>query len=295
MLYPYDNTKVTVELRELIENGIDIWNFEYPSYYEGEKKTEFEKKVIDHYLFRQIGQETPARFMHYFRTRIKEIMPYYIQLYKSAELMNDPSIKPLDNYSMVEEYEETSETSGTSTGMTVHESDSESLVSNSGEVTEIGLEKDTESLNSKTSKENTSSEVKTSEKSMLTSDTPQSNIIRPSDADHYLTGAARDYNDESASAEASESINIEDTKSNTKDVDKTVTNLDNTSSESSSAGSSETTSEGSTTGTTTHRLTRSGNIGVTTYAQMLEGYRQTFLNIDMMIIKELNDLFLGVY
>ena len=77
----YENTKVTLELREIIESGINIWDFDYPSYYQGDKKAEFEMKVIDHYYFRQIGQETVGRFLHYFRSKIREIMPLYIQRY----------------------------------------------------------------------------------------------------------------------------------------------------------------------------------------------------------------------
>ena len=79
---PYSNTKVTLELRDVLasldENGqpFKLWDFDYPSYYKDELKTAFEQKVIDHYLFHQIGVETIARFKHNFKTRIREIMPY---------------------------------------------------------------------------------------------------------------------------------------------------------------------------------------------------------------------------
>lgn len=117
----WNNTGVTVELRELVESGINIWDFDYPSYYRGEEKEAFEKKVIDHYYFRQIGQETPARWLHYFRSRILEIMPYYNQLYESVDLMM--SQDPLEIYNLKEEY--TENTTGTgkvaSTGKTESE------------------------------------------------------------------------------------------------------------------------------------------------------------------------------
>lgn len=112
-LLQYDNSMVTVELRDIVESGVDIWAFDYPSYYKGEEKTAFEKKVIDHYYFRQIGQETTGRWLHYFRTRIREIMPYYIQLYQSQELMQ--SIEdPFGNVDITETFEQTSEGSTTS-------------------------------------------------------------------------------------------------------------------------------------------------------------------------------------
>lgn len=111
------NTKVTLELREIVESGINIWDFDYPSFYQGEEKTAFEKKVIDHYYFRQIGQETVGRFLHYFRAKIREIMPLYIQRYKSVELFESVE-DPLQSYDLKEEYtrQTTSQGSTSSSG-----------------------------------------------------------------------------------------------------------------------------------------------------------------------------------
>lgn len=112
---PYDNTGVTVELGDLVAAGVDVWAFDYPSYYKGDEKAAFEQKVLDHYRFRQIGQETPARFLHYFRTRMREIMPYYIQLYESADLLFAQG-DPLESYNLTETYER--EATGESDGET---------------------------------------------------------------------------------------------------------------------------------------------------------------------------------
>lgn len=120
-------SKVTLELRELIDGGVNIWDFDYPSYYKDEAKTEFEQKVIDHFYFRQIGQETPGRWLHYFRTRIREIMPYYIQLYKSVELMENAG-DPFEAYNLTETYEE--DTSGTSSVQSGSEGLSETTTNN---------------------------------------------------------------------------------------------------------------------------------------------------------------------
>ncbi len=98
------NSKVTVELRELVESGVDIWDFDYPSYYKGDEKKAFEQKVIDHYFFRQIGQETVGRFLHFFRAKVREIMPYYIERYRSVELFHGID-DPLRSYELTEEYE----------------------------------------------------------------------------------------------------------------------------------------------------------------------------------------------
>lgn len=118
-MFNYSNSKVTMELRDVLkmtnENGSPfvLWDFEYPSYYEGEAKKAFEQKIIDHYLFHQIGVETVARFKHNFKTRIREIMPYYNQLYKSVEIMEKID-DPFGNVDIVETFEQTS--NDTSTG-----------------------------------------------------------------------------------------------------------------------------------------------------------------------------------
>lgn len=111
---PWTNTKHTVELRELIESGVKLWDFDYPSYYKGEEKEAFEKKVIDHYYFRQIGQETTGRFLHSFRTRIREIMPYYIQLYESCRFLDFKDDDIMKSYDLTETFSETRKDEGTS-------------------------------------------------------------------------------------------------------------------------------------------------------------------------------------
>lgn len=110
---PYDNTCVTVELRELVEAGVDIWGFDYPvpasevTYNGKTAKVPFDKealqqKIIDHYFFRQIGAETTGRWLHQFRTRMREIMPLYIQLYEfEAKWQNIDD--PLESYNLMEE------------------------------------------------------------------------------------------------------------------------------------------------------------------------------------------------
>lgn len=227
----YNTTKVTVELRELVENGVNIWDFEYPSFYTGEDKKAFEKKVIDHYYFRQIGQETVGRFLHYFRSKICEIMPHYIRMYESVKLMDDLD-NPFDNVDVVETYKETS------TGKT-------------------------EGVSSATSNSKEKSTKKTVEdKKHRFSNTPQNSI---DNLDRYMTEASIDNN------------NIDD------DID---TNIDG-----SSAGESTT----ETTGTVEHTFSKKGNQGINTYAHDIIEFRQALINVDMMIINELNSLFLGVY
>lgn len=183
--YPYDNTQVTVELRELVESGVDIWAFDYPSFYSGEDKAAFEKKVIDHYYFRQIGQETVGRWLHYFRSRIREIMPYYIQLYGTVKIMEElPS--PFDNVDVTETYSE--ERTGTTTGT--------SSTTNTG--TSTG--------------EDTTTASHTEEHTRKFSNTPQGSI---SNLDSYLTEANVETADDGDTQTVNSSANTSATSEGT--------------------------------------------------------------------------------
>lgn len=221
-MWPYDNTGVTAELGEIVSAGVNIWDFDYPIprpqiEYNGktctvdfDRKT-FEQKVIDHYYFRQIGQETVGRFKHYLKTKMLEIMPYYVQLYEfDAKFRNIDD--PLESYNLVEEFKQNTKGTGKLTGTNNGQSNSTSIFS----------------------------------------DTPQGNIAN---LDMYMTSA---------------------------------TKLNN-------ADSSNTKQDSNSTGETAHTLTRKGNIGVQPLGGEVQNIRDAFINIDMLIINELADLFLKIY
>lgn len=87
----------TVELRQLIQNGYDIGLKDYPIFDESYRET-LNNKIITHYWMREIGAETAGLFKLYLNRTMSEIMPYYNQLYKSAQLDFDP----LNAYNYVE-------------------------------------------------------------------------------------------------------------------------------------------------------------------------------------------------
>lgn len=231
-----DNTKVTLELRDLVESGINIWDFQYEScYYHTEKIKGLEQKIVDHFYFRQIGQETPARWLHYFRTRIKEIMPYYKQLANSEEIMG--RIKdPLESYNLTEEFTRDTTSSGTA--------------SSSGTANNNATESHNESG------ENGSTDI--------FSNTPQGEI---SNLDRHMSEARKVTNDASSVGTSSVGSDSEHSES----------------------------SESSETGKETYTLTRRGNIGVQPLGDEIRKLRDSYINIDMMIIHDLEDLFLKVY
>jgi len=197
------------------DNSVDIWDFEYDSFYTGEAKKAFEQKVIDHYYLRQIGSETVGRFLHNFRTRVRELAPYYKKLY-ALEAQLDNAGDPFQSYDLTETYKQTSKgsDSGMSSGTTTNNQDH--------------LRK--------------------------SSNTPQGSV---SNLDDYLTQAEKTTGDDTATSTA--------------------------------------TSSGSSTGEVEHTLTRKGNIGVQPLGVEFTANWQAYINIDLMFIEALNDLFLGVY
>lgn len=241
----YSNSQVTMELRDVLAmvdddgNPFELFDFDYPCYYTGDEKLAFEQKIIDHYYFHQIGSETVARFKHNFRSRMREIMPYYNQFYKSCAIM-DAIEDPFGTVDVTETFEQTT---------TGNDSGSETVTGASDETSHRSDSKQGSADNTR-----------------RFSNTPQGSI---ENLDNYLTEATVEgsVTDETAEADA------------------TVTREDETSRS----------SESERRGTTSYTLTRKGSQGVTTYAHDMMEFRQSFINVDMMVIGALRDLFLLIY
>ena len=189
-MIPNDSEHVTMELRHVVKDS-DIFDRcdPFPIWDEAHRG-ELEKKIIEHYYFRQIGFETVGRFKFMLNTRLREIMPRMNKIYKTTLF----KYNPIENYNMEEK------------GTDVRTADGESL----GKY----------------------------------ADTPGSQLDGLLDG-RYLTNA-------------------------THNTDKS-------------------------TGEEKHEFSRHGNIGVTTTQQMIEQERKIIIDLDLMIIEELKDLFLGVY
>lgn len=265
---PYDNNKVTVELWELITSGFDIWkDFEFDpapaARYPIFDDDRLRRVIENRYYFRQIGQETPERFRKMFQGRLREVWPYYAQMYESAQLMADVE-DPFQAYDLTETYSEQRETEENAT----FENSSERSEDRDGKV------------NGTTSETVDGSETRSGSSGTLSkySDTPQGNI---SNLDTHLTNATM-----------TDSENDETTN-----TDRTTTGTTGATNEESMTGSESESGTGSNTqsGTTTYTMTRKGNIGVQPLGKEVEALRASFINIDKMIADELADLFLMVY
>lgn len=66
-----------------------VFNFQFPLYDEAHRLP-LELKILRHYYTREICAETVGRWKLFLEDRLNEIMPYYNELYKSADLKFDP-------------------------------------------------------------------------------------------------------------------------------------------------------------------------------------------------------------
>lgn len=243
--------KYTTELRTLLKNNFDIGLADYPIFDE-EYRPVLNKKIIDHYMFSEIGFETAALFKHYLNTKMNEIMPYYNKLYLSERIEFDP----------LRDFDESTDETRDRTGNTQVNAQAYDSVQTSGQTT--GASSNTDSTSASTSGLD------------VASDTPQG-MLNTTDigANEYASSAQKSTGSSSGSSTGSSTTGTEylDTKDG--------------------SGSSE-----SITDSTVNDVIGRHHYGYgkgKAPSELLELYRKTFLNIDMMIINELNDLFMLVY
>lgn len=272
------------------KSRIKLFDFNYPIFDESYRR-HLESLICLHYYRREIGFETVGLFKLYLERTMREIMPYYNQLYKSQLLEFNPfyDVDITRDHINKHNAEETSK-SDTSTNAKGTNSDASKItdktVDNSTEGTSSRDESESSAKNSANSSSN-------SENKQKYSDTPQGSI---SDLEKgkYLTNATIN------------SAVVNDNSSATSSDKATTTRTSNIGKEQTTNRDSSTTTNGTTTNESKSETNNSSNNasiddylehvkgkqGSTSYASLLKEYRETFLNIDMQVIKELNTLFM---
>lgn len=296
-------------------------------------------KILLHYYQREIGFETVGLWKLKLNTKLKEIMPYYNQLYASELLEYDP-LQNVNNWhehqgvyedtSKVDnkkKYDNTTDTNNSKlTDRNIgSKTEDTNVVEDKYDGTETTLLK-----NQKSTTRGTDTDTHDGERGRdqwtLYSDTPQGGIGGLQgeplgggnvglDGNNYLTNATHvidtdgKYKDTKEYGDINEKYNVDnntpdktqrygtessadnrtiDVKQNEnegvaqqgKKVDDALTVDDNLKKDN---------------GSDAHTNREYGKIGVMTYQEMVMKYRETFLNIDMMIIDELKDLFMKVW
>lgn len=232
------------------------------------------KKILKHYYLREICSETVGIWKLWLNTRLEEILPYYNQLYKSALL----EFNPLYDVNITRTHNRTIDENKTENGT--------STETNTDKNTGSGTRDNTASGTNKNSGTSSVSDSGSSNSKDLYSDTPQG-ALTGVETETYLTNARKISNTDISTSENSNSGSGEykDT-GNVKYSDTSDrTNTKN--------GSN--TNTGTLNNTEEYLETVSGKQGGGSYSRMLKEYRDTFLNIDRMVIAEFDDLFFGLW
>lgn len=266
------------KITDIIQKAIPkVFNFDFPIFDEDYRNV-ICTKILKHYYTREISEETVGLWKLRLDTRLNEIMPYYNQLYKSELIEFNPLYDTNLTTSHNAQKDETT---------TRDEKDTENKTG-SNEYTKTVAD-DASTVNSgKTSTTENGTTTNSDTRKDLYSDTPQGSLQNVEN-ETYLTNARKleDNKNETrvntGSGESSGSTTYKDSMTDTGDGSfKEDTSIART---------------GSVQLNTTDEYVNlvSGKSGGASYSKMLEEFRKTFLNIDVMVIEELNDLFFGLW
>ena len=274
------------DVEQVIKNCLaKVFDFNFPIFDES-YRTVLETKILRHYYTREIGLETVGLWKLKLNTKLNEIMPFYNQLYKS-ELIE---FNPLYDVELTRERKiEGTGTKDTENGESRDgENHADASQSNTNMVTENGADNSavTRTVDG-TQNQNTSGSG-----TNMYSDTPQG-AITDLQAGKYLTNATVDSatNTFGGASHDSTSQTSNNNRNNETNTDGSTDSSNNGNYSSSMDGYSNTTLS-NTEDYIEHVI---GSNGGESFSKRLNYYRETFINIDMMVINELEELFFGLW
>lgn len=262
------------QIEKIIEKSRGkIFDFDFPIFDESYRGV-IETKILKHFYTREIGLETVGLWKLKLNAKMNEIMPYYNQLYKSALL----EFNPLYDVDVTRKHEGANtgdknsvETNGETSGMNEVYEDNENTEKNS-------KGNNNESV--------TSTNVNNTNHLDKYSDTPQGSVSNLTNGT-YLTNAREITDNDSTNANSKSNndstLNENEVRKNNRESKKTVNrNL---------TGEKKETLKN----TEQYLETVKGKQGTESYSKLLQEYRETFINIDMLVIEELTDLFMNIW
>lgn len=262
------------QIEKVIEKSKEkIFDFDFPIFDESYRSV-IETKILKHFYTREIGLETVGLWKLKLNTKMNEIMPYYNQLYKSALL----EFNPLYDVDVTRSHE------GANTG---DKNSVESNVETSG-MNEVYADNENTEKNSKGNNNGsvTTTNVNSTNHLDKYSDTPQGSVTGLTNGT-YLTNAREIIDNDSTNANSKSSndssLNENEVRKNNRESKKTV-NRNLTGEKKESLKNTE-----------QYLETVKGKQGTESYSKLLQEYRETFINIDMLVIGELSDLFMNIW
>lgn len=271
-----------LRIPEILDKTWDKIFFEPVEFFDTNYKQVLCKKILRHYYMWEIGFETAGLWIFEMNTKLQEIMPYYNKLYESALLSYNPfndidltktnlnkSQKTTEDTEAIKENNETMGVSQTNDNVTDNSRRNSFNVSS-------GTDKNSENITD-------------NEKNMF-SDTPQGSITNLENG-NYLTDA-RVINKKSENISNGETHGENELEETNKYTSKKDSDL-----------SYEETKEGNINRNKKQELKNTddfiekiyGKSSSASYSELLLKFRETFLNIDMMVIEEFQNLFMSLW
>lgn len=256
--YPQTNDVIQQAIPLIFEKSIPFYKEEY--------RNVLFTKILKHYYMREIGAETYGQFKFFLNRKLHEIMPYYNLMYKSADLDFNPlhdtdltrsnSGKKSDKGTV-----DTDNRVDTTNNVDTHiDSTVDTTSGDSGKETETGTRKNVDAF----------------------SDTPQGSLQNIENLSYLTNGRViNDNNNVQRSTERngtdkSETVGDTSVSGNTEVVGSNIVNTDMT--------------------TTEEFLEEiKGKQGGGSFSKMIMEYREALVNVDMLIIDELEELFMGLW
>lgn len=262
-----------------------IFNFDFPIFDENYREV-LCTKILRHYYTREIGLESYGLWKLKLQTKLNEIMPYYNKLYNSELL----KFNPLYDVDM------TTVNSGSKTGENTNIDSNETNTTNDRTTSRNETAHDSDSrtnLSQGTSTENNETFNSANKVDRdLYSDTPQG-ALTGVENENYLTNARKVMGEAEDSSVGNRNGNVNSIESTTGENSR-VNEIGETGSGSETRkGFSQ--NIGRTKNTEDYVMKVMGKSGGNSYAKMLKEFRDTFLNIDLDIIKDLGELFMLIW
>lgn len=297
----------TTQLRDLVENGYDLGLKDYPIFNEAYREI-LNKKIIDHYYMREIGAETPALFVFYLNRKMQEIMPYYNKLYESELKEYDPLITNVVITDHIQKNNDKTQDDHTGS----HETDNTSDYTRARTEEDIGSRDDTFHEDTSETRAGTVDQTNTKhhegntfgENRGVNSQTPQQqvaltgimyNAVYATDGSTSQNEGAEVYDENGTFHETNHQTTVG--QRDNKGHEDTTLNIDENIKDNASANEQHSeTAQDKHYGDhfeDFHEEVKGLNTG--SQPQLIDDWRNTFLNIDMMIIDNLSPLFMMLF
>ena len=248
------------------------------------------KKILKHYYYDEIAHETTGQFIMRLNTKLDEILPYYNKLYESAALKFNPMYDVDYTVEGNRKDDNTIDRTRTDDLNTVRTDDLKAIRTDDLTATR------TDNLTA-TRTDDLASHSESVDWDAF-SDTPEGSLSGV-DSNSYLTNARK--NDSEADGTNTGTQTMENTGTQTTANTGTQTTADTGTQTTANTGTQSTANTGTQTNNDIiHSVNEyfehvTGKRGGTDYADLIRKFRDTFINIDMMIINDLQSLFMGVY